>query len=159
MNRPTPSCDACWLPGGYPELHAGRISAAARFIDGLRNFAETSPVHGECGGYMVLGETLADAAGIVHAMAGLLGVNTSFAQRKLNLGYRDACLLADGPLGPAGTRLRGHEFHYATVTDQGRDTAFAEAIDAYGAGPTPAGSRRGNVTGSFFHALARLAES
>ena len=91
-------------------------------------------------------------------MAGLLGVATSFARRKLNLGYRDARLLAGGPLGPEGTRLRGHEFHYATVTAPGPDPAFAEVFDAYGAGPTPAGSRRGNVTGSFFHALAASAE-
>ena len=155
---PDPSCDAAWLPGGYPELHAGRIAAASRFLAGLRGFAQTRPVHGECGGYMVLGETLADAAGTAHCMAGLLGVATSFAKRKLNLGYRDARLVADGPLGSAGARLRGHEFHYATVTDPGCDPAFAHVIDAYGAGPTAAGSRRGNVTGSFFHALASLAE-
>ena len=151
---PDLSCDACWLPGGYPELHAGRIAAAERFLAGLRALAGIRPVHGECGGYMVLGETLADASGAVHAMAGLLGVATSFASRKLNLGYRDARLSADGPLGPAGTRLRGHEFHYATVVTQGRDPPFAEVRDAYGAEPSPAGSRRGYVTGSFFHALA-----
>ena len=52
---PDPSCDAGWLPGGYPELHAGRIAASALFLDGLRSFAETRPVHGECGGYMVSG--------------------------------------------------------------------------------------------------------
>src|ERR1700679_1189142 len=56
-DEPPPSdCDVCWLPGGYPELHAGRLAAAARFRDGLARFAETRPVHGECGGYMVLGQ-------------------------------------------------------------------------------------------------------
>ena len=49
---------------------------------------ETRPVHGECGGYMVLGESLEDAAGHAHAMTGLLGHATSFAKRKLHLGYR-----------------------------------------------------------------------
>ncbi len=154
---PPDACDCCWLPGGYPELHAGRLAAASTFLDGLRRFAVSRPVHGECGGFMVLGRSLTDAAGTVHAMAGLLGVETSFARRRLHLGYRDARLLADGWFGAAGTRLRGHEFHYASVTAAGGDAAFAEVTDAYGGEPTAAGGRRGQVTGSFFHALAYVA--
>ena len=93
---PRPDCDACWLPGGYPELHAGRLSAASGFMGGLRRFAATRPVHGECGGYMVLGQTLVDAGGDTHPMAGLLGVATSFAKRRMHLGYRDVTLAAGG---------------------------------------------------------------
>lgn len=152
---PPADCDLCWLPGGYPELHAGRLAAASRFLGGLRRFAEPKPVHGECGGYMALGRTLTDATGTVHAMAGLLDHATSFATRKMNLGYRAATLLAGGPLGSAGTVLKGHEFHYATVSDPGTDAAFAEVTDAYGSAPVKAGGRRGLVTGSFFHAIAR----
>ena len=97
---PPEDCDACWLPGGYPELHAGALGAArGASSTGLRAFARTRPVHGECGGYMVLGRSLIDADGAAHAMAGLLGVETSFAKRKMNLGYRRAVLQADGPLG------------------------------------------------------------
>ena len=61
---PPQDCDACWLPGGYPELHAGALAAARRFRDGLVRFAATRPVHGECGGYMVLGAGLEDADGV-----------------------------------------------------------------------------------------------
>lgn len=153
---PPEDCDACWLPGGYPELHAGRIAGAAHFLGGLRRFAETRPVHGECGGYMVLGRSLTDADGVAHSMAGLLSVETSFAKRKMNLGYRRAVLQADGPLGPAGQELTGHEFHYATIVSAGEDAPFALVTDPHGAPPSPAGSRRGLVTGSFFHAIARL---
>ncbi|MEJ1157185.1 cobyrinate a,c-diamide synthase [Prosthecomicrobium sp. N25] len=152
---PPAGCDVCWLPGGYPELHAGALAGASQFLAGLRRFAETKPVHGECGGYMVLGRTLTDAAGVEHPMAGLLDVATSFARRRMTLGYRTATVLADGPLGPAGTVLKGHEFHYATVADAGSDEPFAAVTDAYGAAPAPAGSRRGRVTGSFLHAIAR----
>ena len=67
---PPADCDVCWLPGGYPELHAGRLAAAARFREGLRRFAETRPVHGECGGYMALGESLTDASGAAHRDGG-----------------------------------------------------------------------------------------
>jgi cobyrinic acid a,c-diamide synthase len=155
---PDDACDACWLPGGYPELHAGRLANADRFMAGLRRFAATRPVHGECGGYMVLGEALIDADGTRHAMAGLLDVTTSFARRKLHLGYRVLELLEDGCIGRAGSRLRGHEFHYSSVEHQGRDSPFALAGDAYGsATPSPTGSRRGRVSGSYLHVIATAA--
>jgi cobyrinic acid a,c-diamide synthase len=156
-DEPPPNdCDACWLPGGYPELHAGRLANAHRFQEGLRRFAATRPVHGECGGYMVLGEGLEDAHGIRHAMAGLLGHATSFATRKLHLGYREARLLADSALGRAGSIIRGHEFHYATLISPGADQAFLELTDAQGQPVGGAGARRGHVSGTFFHAIARV---
>ena len=151
---PPMHCDFCWLPGGYPELHAGQIAAAENFLGGLRCFAESRPVHGECGGYMVLGAALTDASGAIHRMAGLIGVETSFAKRRMNLGYRDATLIAAGGLGAAGRKFKGHEFHYSTLTTTGGDEPFANVSDAYGAPPTPSGSRRGAVTGSYFHIIA-----
>ncbi len=151
---PPEDCDACWLPGGYPELHAGRLAAAGRFMAGLRRFAATRPVHGECGGYMALGALLEDAAGTVHPMAGLLSHRTSFARRRMTLGYRQATLLGPGALGSAGGRLRGHEFHYAQLTDPGGDAPLATLRDGQGADLGPAGGRRGRVGGGFFHAIA-----
>jgi cobyrinic acid a,c-diamide synthase len=152
---PGDACDVCWLPGGYPELHAGALAAASRFRDGLVRFARTRPVHGECGGYMVLGEGLEDADGVTHAMTGLLGHVTSFHQRRMHLGYREATLLTDGPIGPAGARVRGHEFHYASLTSTGSDAPFVDLTDAQGRSVAERGGRRGHVTGTFFHAIAR----
>jgi cobyrinic acid a,c-diamide synthase len=152
---PPADCDSCWLPGGYPELHAGALAAAGQFRGGLARFASTRPVHGECGGYMVLGAGLEDADGMRHEMAGLLGHETSFAERKLHLGYREARLIAASALGPAGSKLRGHEFHYATVTHAGNDAPLVELIDGQGEALGPSGGRRGHVTGAFFHAIAR----
>ncbi|TMJ83251.1 MAG: cobyrinic acid a,c-diamide synthase, partial [Alphaproteobacteria bacterium] len=119
----------------------------------LVRFAHTRPVHGECGGYMVLGEGMEDAAGVRHAMTGLLGHSTSFAKRKLHLGYREARLRADSPIGPAQAIVRGHEFHYATLM-AGGDEPLAELADAQGRSVGTAGGRRGHVTGTFFHAIA-----
>ena len=150
---PPEACDVCWLPGGYPELHAGRLAAARTFQTALARFAHTRPVHGECGGYMVLGEGMEDAAGVRHAMTGLLGHSTSFAKRKLHLGYREARLRADSPIGPAQAIVRGHEFHYATLM-AGSDEPLAELADAQGRSVGTAGGRRGHVTGTFFHAIA-----
>jgi cobyrinic acid a,c-diamide synthase len=151
---PPADTDACWLPGGYPELHGATLAAADRFRTCLRGFARNRPVHGECGGYMVLGQAIVDADNRPHPMLGLLSHTTSFAVRRLHLGYRQARLLQDGVLGPAGSERRGHEFHYATLTDPGTDSALAILSDAAGQNLGPAGGRRGMVSGSFFHVMA-----
>ncbi|KQT19357.1 cobyrinic acid a,c-diamide synthase [Methylobacterium sp. Leaf399] len=153
---PGSDCDACWLPGGYPELHACTLATAQGFLDGLRAFAKDKPVHGECGGYMVLGRSLEDAEGVTHPMAGLLPVETSYRARRLHLGYRVATLVAGCVLGEAGARLVGHEFHYASeLTDApAREIALAEATDAEGVPRGLAGHRDGHVTGSFFHLIS-----
>jgi cobyrinic acid a,c-diamide synthase len=88
-------------------------------------------------------------------MARLLSHSTSFARRKLHLGYRQARLIADHPLGGSGDVVRGHEFHHATIVDKGRDEPFVEVTDAQGRAVTETGSRRGRVSGTFFHAIAR----
>jgi cobyrinic acid a,c-diamide synthase len=151
---PGDDCDCCWLPGGYPELHAGPLAAATRFRDGVTRFATTRPVHGECGGFMVLGERLQDADGAWHRMAGLLGHASSFASRRINLGYREATLLADCAIGHAGAVVRGHEFHYATVADPGAGDPLVDLADASGRSLGLSGERRGRVSGTFFHAIA-----
>lgn len=151
---PPHDADICWLPGGYPELHARQLAAANTFIEGVRTFAASRPVHGECGGYMVLGQILEDADGTPHVMTGLLGHATSFAKRRLHLGYRTATLLADSALGRAGTVLRGHEFHYAALLSDGGDTPLMDVVDSKGNSIALRGGRRGNVTGGFFHAIA-----
>ena len=103
---------------------------------------------------MVLGETLVDAHGTSHLMAGLLGLVTSYATRRMHLGYRLAELRAPLPGLPAGTRLRGHEFHYSTILSQ-PDAPLARVEDADGAPVAETGSHRGTVSGTFFHLIAR----
>lgn len=153
---PPMNADAIFLPGGYPELHAGRLAGNGAFLSGLRLAAERgAAVYGECGGYMVLGEGLIDAAGSRHAMAGLLPVITSFTERKLHLGYRQATLLAEAPLGVAGARFRGHEFHYARVVSEGDSPALFQAQDALCRDLGSLGRRQGSVSGSFLHLIDR----
>ncbi|MBF0327389.1 MAG: cobyrinate a,c-diamide synthase [Alphaproteobacteria bacterium] len=151
-----PDGDAVYLPGGYPELHGAHLSQAGTFLAGLRRLAgRSAPVFGECGGFMVLGDGIEDGDGHRHAMAGLLPLETSFKTRRLHLGYRRARLLADGPLGPAGTIYRGHEFHYASITGQGPAPALFEASDAAGQALGPAGLAKGSVVASFLHLIDR----
>ncbi|KAA9008930.1 cobyrinate a,c-diamide synthase [Histidinibacterium aquaticum] len=144
---PAPGADLVILPGGYPELHAGRIAANSAFQQSLRDRA----IYGECGGYMVLGETLTDAEGETHRMAGLLRLETSFAERRLHLGYRR--LTARG--GPLPGTWAAHEFHYATTLRAEGDPLF-EATDAEGTDLPPMGLRQGRVCGSFAHLIDRV---
>jgi cobyrinic acid a,c-diamide synthase len=150
---PDAGADLVWLPGGYPELHAGRLAAASRFRAALARHAETRAVHGECGGYMALGAGLIDKDGVRHQMAGLLGLVTSYAQRRMHLGYRHAALLAPMAGFAAGAALRGHEFHYSSIALQ-PDAPLAQITDADGNAVAETGSYRGQVTGTFFHLIA-----
>ncbi|MGO8917167.1 MAG: cobyrinate a,c-diamide synthase [Stellaceae bacterium] len=153
---PAADADAVFLPGGYPELHAGRLAGNRRFLAGLADAARRGAViYGECGGYMVLGRGLVDAAGARHAMAGLLPLETSFAERRRELGYRQARLEAAGPLGKAGTAFRGHEYHYATILDEGGGTPLFATADADGGDLGTAGRVKGRVMGSFLHLVDR----
>ena len=116
--------------------------------------ARGARVWGECGGYMTLGEGLIDAEGARHAMLGLLPLETSFAARRLTLGYRR--LRAREGLGwpaAAGERLSAHEFHYASILREGDAPRVFDATDA-AAAPLPAmGLRVGRVAGSFAHLI------
>ncbi|CAK0776213.1 Hydrogenobyrinate a,c-diamide synthase [uncultured Gammaproteobacteria bacterium] len=153
---PDPTADAVYLPGGYPELHAGRLAAATTFLNGVRAAAiRGASVFGECGGYMVLGQGVVDAAGNRHAMAGLLAVETSFARRKLHLGYRSVVLAGATPFAPAGTKFRGHEFHFASIIANLAAEPLFWCRDAEGAELVPAGERRGSVCASFIHLIDR----
>ena len=153
---PAKGADAVYLPGGYPELHAGCLAENRIFLNGVREFAtEGKPVFGECGGYMVLGDALIDAEGASHAMAGLLPLTTSFAARKRHLGYRRARTASASILGPAGTDFTAHEFHYSTVTAEGPGDALFSVTDAQGNDLGPAGLVRGSVAGSFLHLIDR----
>ena len=147
-DEPAPPADLVLLPGGYPELHAGRLAGNARFLSSLRDRA----VHGECGGYMVMGDALTDADGTAHRMAGLLRLETSFAARRLHLGYRS--LRAER--GPFRGAWAGHEFHYAT-TLRAEGTPLFEATEADGTPLPPMGLRHGAATGSFAHLIAPTA--
>lgn len=153
---PDPAADAVYLPGGYPELHAATLAANGSFLGGVRQAAaKGAPVFGECGGYMVLGQGLVDSDGRRHAMAGLLPLETSFAQRRLHLGYRRASLTQDCPLGRAGECFRGHEFHYATTLSGGAEKNIFALQNAAGEHLGEAGLREGPVFGSFLHLIDR----
>ena len=151
-DQPAPKADLIFLPGGYPELYAGKLSANTVFRASMHEAARNGClIYGECGGYMTLGQALTDAEGTTHPMLGLLDLETSFAHRKLHLGYRN--VYADQ--GPFSGNWAAHEFHYAT-TVRAQGTPLFSATDGWGATLDPMGLVNGSVSGSFVHIIDKL---
>lgn len=140
-DAPVPAADALWLPGGYPELHAARLARNSRFLDSVRaHHAAGRPILAECGGMMILFETLTDVSGDTQRMAGLLPGQVLMQPRLAAIGAQQLAL-------PEGT-LRGHSFHHSRL-----DTPLAPA----GRATTPDGHpgeavfRAGRLTASYVH--------
>ncbi len=150
--QPPQQADAIYLPGGYPELHAGKLSDNRRFRAGVVEAARRGVmIYGECGGYMILGRTLTDVQGGCYSMAGLLPLETSFKEPKLTLGYRRVETLGGGPFGRPGARFRGHEFHFARLASEGGESRLFRCYDAVERDIGEIGCRVGSVMGSFVH--------
>ena len=154
--EPEFGADAIFLPGGYPELFVEKLSSNHGFFRGLTAAqSRGATIYGECGGFMVLGDVITDLKGKAHKMAGLLPVETSFKEKKLHLGYRDAQTVAKTKLGLKATRYGAHEFHYASVKKRADTEPLFQVSDASGTELEPAGMRLGNTMGSFLHLIDR----
>ncbi|ADH86276.1 cobyrinic acid a,c-diamide synthase [Desulfurivibrio alkaliphilus AHT 2] len=147
-----PGLDGLYLGGGYPELHARQLAANREMCSSIRAFAEGGGViYGECGGFMYLCRGIEDFDGVLHPLAGIFPVRAAMGRRLAALGYREAVTTRDGLFGPAGTRLRGHEFHYS------RTEAMPEHLEQLyhstnldgGAGAS--GWRRHNTVAGYLH--------
>lgn len=131
--------DGLYLGGGYPELHAGRLSANSAMIDAVRHFARAgAPVYAECGGFMYLTESIVDAEGRAHSMAGIFPTRARMQKKLAALGYREAVAIENGQT------LRGHEFRYSAIDPMPQDVerAYQEPSEGY---------RAGSVLGSYIH--------
>jgi len=147
---PHKGADAVYLPGGYPELHGGKIANAKNFASKMLQAKNRGAlIYGECGGFMVLGAGLVDGDGERHKMLGFLGLETSFAKRQLHIGYRN---LNSTNGFFAGKNIKAHEFHYSTIVRQKGEPLF-DASDALGVGLGAQGLHDKNVMGSYMHLI------
>lgn len=116
-DRSLPAVDGLYLGGGFPEVHAAALSENTRMRGAVNDAAASGvPVYAECGGMMYLARQLVDQAGREYDMAGVLPVITSMQQRLAALGYVTLRATADTLLLRRGETVRGHEFHFSTVT-------------------------------------------
>ncbi|WP_375172686.1 cobyrinate a,c-diamide synthase [Pseudooceanicola sp.] len=147
-DEPVPMAEFLYLPGGNPEIHAGRLAANGRFMTTLRTHGERKRVYGEGGGFLVMGDVLTDAQGVPHQMAGLLNLATSFKKRQPQQGYR----IVTATRGPMTGSFHAHEISEATTLYQSGDPLFL-ATDPDGTPRPPLGLREGRAAGSFAHLI------
>ena len=112
-----PMLDALYLGGGYPELHAESLSTNDSMLADIRDFAASRrPIYAECGGMMYLALSLTTKNGRTHNMAGALPCHTEMTDRLSRFGYVEVEFTRHCLLGPKGTLIRGHSFHYSQLT-------------------------------------------
>lgn len=151
--------DALYLGGGYPELHAGQLSANHSFLEDLRGFANSGkPVYAECGGMMYLARTLR-SDGETYDLAGILPLEIEMSKSLVKFGYVEATFARSCVLGPAGTKVVGHSFHYSRIF-AAAETPTAYALRYLRSGRCePEGYCAGNVLGSYVHLHFRAQRS
>ncbi|MCI0548117.1 MAG: cobyrinate a,c-diamide synthase [Candidatus Rokubacteria bacterium] len=149
-----PDVDGLYLGGGYPELHAPALAANEAMRAAVREFSESGrPIYAECGGLMYLAEAIVTADGRAWPMVGLMPSRVTMAGARLAIGYREVETTAPGPLGPAGVRGRGHEFHASALDPH----VPASVRRLYAVGDRDRGPRRtegyavGNTLMSYVH--------
>jgi cobyrinic acid a,c-diamide synthase len=136
-----PGADALWLPGGYPELHAGELAANIPMLEAIRHFHQAGkPILAECGGLMACADELWDKEGLGHALLGLLPGRATMAGRLKALGLQS--------LNTSLGDLRGHTYHHSEL-ETPCETAARTRKQAGSEGE--AVYRLGTLTASYFH--------
>ncbi len=154
-----PSCDALWLPGGYPELHTQTLINNDTMAESIRQHVHNAkPIWAECGGMMALFDSIETIDGVVHPMWGLLPGHVSMQKRLAALGPQQLNAFeksSESPeaLEPLDLPLRGHTFHYSTCTTDLEPITRTKATP----GKTLRGEgealyQAGSIRASYFHA-------
>lgn len=158
---PLPDCDGVYLPGGYPERFAAALSASEALTTLAEAAAGGLPVLAECGGMLALAESLTTAenanpvgeteADTIYEMAGVFPATVQLHDRYQALDHVELRATADHPGWAAGETVRGHEFHYSSVTVD-EDARFAYEVDTgEGLDGSHDGLRVGEALGTYAH--------
>ncbi len=150
-----PDIDLLYAGGGFPEVYAEQLSANRRLREAIgERIAQGLPVWAECGGLMYLSESL-KVKGSVHPMVGALPVAVEQKSRPQGHGYVEAVVDGANPFLEQGTELRGHEFHYSRILDEGRQLSTVLKLNrGTGVGSKRDGILAGNVLATYTHVHA-----
>jgi len=145
--------DGIYFGGGYPEVYAERLAANERIRLQIAEASEAGmPIYGECGGFMYLCHHLVDVTGKKFPMTGCFPWGSRMLDRRKALGYREITCVADTPVGPRGTVIRGHEFHYSTLEPlPGEMDTVYRITNRKGHTPLPEGYLSRRTLGSYVH--------
>ena len=148
-----PAVDGLFIGGGFPEMFAEQLAANAAMRQAIGQAAQSDmPILAECGGYMYLMDSLQDFAGVSHPMAGVFAGQAVMTEKLQMVGYVEAELQKDSLLGKAGTKLKGHEFHFSKEREPiQQDKAPFIFRKLRNNSEYPAGQQVRNVLGSYLH--------
>ncbi|MBR1696310.1 MAG: cobyrinate a,c-diamide synthase, partial [Selenomonas sp.] len=148
-----PAVDGLFIGGGFPEMFAGQLAANAAMRQAIGQAAQSDmPILAECGGYMYLMDSLQDFAGVSYPMAGVFAGQAVMTEKLQMVGYVEAELQKDSLLGKAGTKLKGHEFHFSKEREPiQQDKAPFIFRKLRNNSEYPAGQQVKNVLGSYLH--------
>jgi cobyrinic acid a,c-diamide synthase len=144
--------DALYFGGGYPELYARELSANTPMLDQIRAFARSGRhIYAECGGLLYLSQQLSTVEGSVYPMLGILPLKMEMTNKLVDFGYVTVTFTQDCLLGPRGTTIRGHSFHYSCICSD-CELATSYQVDFSLSGKQQQeGFTRGNVLASYVH--------
>ncbi len=147
-----PEVDLVYLGGGYPELYAKTLEANEGMRHSIQQFArEGGVIFAECGGLMYLTQSIMDFEGQTFEMVGVFSGTVSMNRKKLTLGYRETEMTNSCILGEAGTKVRGHEFHYSSFSSNGKMNYACRLSDARSADRGEDGFVKDNVMACYTH--------
>ena len=141
------------LGGGYPELHCEALSENRALLSAIKDFGLSGgSIYAECGGFMFLAKEIRDLSGKAYPMVGLFSLVVEMEPRFRALGYRKIITRKESPLGPRGTEVKGHEFHYSRIQQVATSPETVYAMkDRKAATKREEGFLRMNVLGSYVH--------
>ncbi|MCG8530544.1 MAG: cobyrinate a,c-diamide synthase [Desulfovibrionales bacterium] len=143
--------DGVYLPGGYPELYAERLSSNVAMRTAIAACSRSgAPVYAECGGLMYLSGSVV-VEGREYPMCAVFDIRCTMDSRFRALGYREIVTVEDTLLGRSGTVARGHEFHYSYAEAGTASFSVFSVTDRKGAQTDTVGYRTGNTVGSYVH--------
>lgn len=152
--------DALYFGGGYPELHASRLSENSSMLASVSAFAATgAPIYAECGGMVYLARTISDADDVIHHMAGVLPLEVQMTAKLVQFGYVTVTLTRDCLLGPSGLVVRGHSFHYSRIVNEPKLTRNYRVQYSLSGKEEAEGFGEGNVLASYIHVHFRTGPS
>jgi cobyrinic acid a,c-diamide synthase len=153
-----PSLDALYFGGGYPELYAAQLSANNSMLADVRDFAASNkPIYAECGGMIYLGSELTTDEAPAHKMADVLPIKAEMTNNLSQFGYVTVEFTHDCLLGPAGSVVRGHSFHYSRLTEIGPIQTSYRLQYSLSGKEEAEGFSTGNVLASYIHLHFRAA--
>ena len=142
--------DLLYFGGGFPEVFAAQLADNHPMLVSVRSAVQQGiPTYAECGGYMYLGKQCVDAQGVSYDLVGVLPYTFQMGTERAQLGYRELTTLRETIIGPAGMRLRGHEFHWSHIVEPLLEDHVPYQVE--GAGKAKEGYTTETVLASYVH--------